>query len=111
MAAASRDAPSGGTDKPRSEAFDEHERFAVPRNHRFTFPAGDGAEDLANRCRRRHDEPGRDGIPGFGMKGAAIVDAANVGGDKNGADEGDGEDVSSEFGGDRVGEGGDGDLS
>src|SRR5262245_11862375 len=105
MAAASRHPPSSRTDKPRSEAFDEHERFAVPRNHRFTFPAGDGAEDLANRCRRRHDEPGRDGIPGFGMKGAAIVDAANVGGDKTGADEGDGDAVSSEFGSDRIGEG------
>src|SRR4029079_13401749 len=98
-------ATSGGTDNPRSEAFDEHQRFAVPRNHRFALSAGDRAEHLANGFRRGHDEPSCNGILEFGMKRAAIVDAANVGGDKPGADERDLDAVEGEFGSDGIGEG------
>src|SRR6185503_16094632 len=67
--------------------------------------AGDRAEHLANGLRRRHDEPSWNGIPEFGMKRAAIVDPANVGGDKPGADERDLDAVEGELGSDGIGEG------
>ena len=97
------EATTDKADDPRSKAFEENQGFAVAGDDGFALAASNGAENLDDRFARGHHEPLGNWFFGFGMEGATIVDATDVGGDETWADEGDFDTLEGELGGNGVG--------